>query len=45
MWKQFEMENSEKLIDAYAIGGVGTEKSVPIDFLASADCLLKSKMV
>ena len=24
------MENSEKLIDTYAIGGVGTEKSVPI---------------
>ena len=30
MWKQFKMENSEKLIDTYAIGGVGTEKSVPI---------------
>ena len=24
------MENSEKLIDTYAICGVGTEKSVPI---------------
>ena len=30
MWKQFKMENSEKLIDTYAICGVGTEKSVPI---------------
>ena len=45
MWKQFKMENSEKLIDTYAIGGVGTEKSVPIDFLESTDCLLKGKIV